>query len=111
MTKVQTWKATQPQPLLEFTEATLKTVSPVEGWEHTSPQTRCAETMILGLRLLDGMNLAEASYQAGADLESVYAEQISELLGLGLLDRSQEVLRLSSSAYLIANQVFTRFVE
>ena len=66
--------------------------------------------MILGLRLLEGMNMAEASQQADADLEAVYAEQIKDLLSLGLLERKADALRLSSSAYLIANQVFTRFV-
>lgn len=118
MTKVQAWKDglndrqkdRQPEPILEFTDATLKTVCQVEGWEHISLETRCAETMILGLRLLDGMNLDEASHQAGADLKSIYAEQISELLGLGLLERHQKVLRVTSSTYMIANQVFTRFV-
>ena len=111
----QAWKAgqkdRQPERFLEFTDVTLKTVCPVEAWEHISFETRGAETMILGLRLLDGLNLAEASHQADADLESVYAEQIRELLGLGLLERHQEVLRLTGGAYLIANQVFTRFVE
>ena len=108
--KVQAWNESHAEPWLEFTDATLKTVCPVEDWEHINAETRCAETMILGLRLLEGMNMAEASQQADADLEAVYAEQIKDLLSLGLLERNADVLRLSSSAYLIANQVFTRFV-
>ena len=66
--------------------------------------------MILGLRLLDGMDLGVASAQVGADLEAIYGTEIAELTDLGLLERTNGVLRLTSGAYLIANQVFTRFV-
>jgi oxygen-independent coproporphyrinogen-3 oxidase len=66
--------------------------------------------MILGLRLLDGMDMAEASAQAGADLAQRYQPQLQELVGLGLLERANGRLRLTKPAYLIANQVFTRFV-
>jgi oxygen-independent coproporphyrinogen-3 oxidase len=66
--------------------------------------------MFLGLRLLDGMDLAEASAGAGADLEAKYRPEIEDLAGLGLLERQDGRLRLTESAYFIANQVFTRFV-
>jgi oxygen-independent coproporphyrinogen-3 oxidase len=72
--------------------------------------TACAETMILGLRLLDGMDLAEASAQAGADLAQRYQPQLQELMGLGLLEQVNGRVRLTRPAYLVANQVFTRFV-
>jgi oxygen-independent coproporphyrinogen-3 oxidase len=66
--------------------------------------------MFLGLRLLDGMDLAEASAGAGADLEAKFRPEIDDLVGLGLLERQNGRLRLTHSACLIANQVFTRFV-
>jgi coproporphyrinogen III oxidase-like Fe-S oxidoreductase len=66
--------------------------------------------MILGLRLLDGMDMAEASAQAGADLAQRYQPQLLELMGLGLLEQVNGRVRLTRPAYLVANQVFTRFV-
>jgi coproporphyrinogen III oxidase-like Fe-S oxidoreductase len=43
-------------------------------------------------------------------LEARYRPEIDDLIGLGLLERQDGRLRLAASAYLIANQVFTRFV-
>ena len=82
----------------------------MDGWEHINPGTSCAETMFLGLRLLDGLDLARASVAVGSDLGERYHAEIDELLGLGLLRRQGDVIRLDESAYLIANQVFTRFL-
>ena len=70
-----------------------------------------AETMFLGLRLLDGLDVAEASARMGVDLAARYRTQIDELLELGLLEKEDTVIRLHPSACLIANQVFTRFLD
>ena len=93
-----------------FGEEELGQARTVDGWEHIDADTACAETMFLGLRLLDGMDLAQASDAVGLDLAVRYAAEIEELLDLGLLLREQDTIRLDPSAYLIANQVFTRFL-
>jgi coproporphyrinogen III oxidase-like Fe-S oxidoreductase len=67
--------------------------------------------MFLGLRLLEGMNLAQVSAQVGIDLAQRYESEIQDLTGLGLLEQVGPRLRLTKSTHLIANQVFTRFVE
>ena len=82
----------------------------VGGWERIDTDTACAETMFLGLRLLDGLDLGRASESVGRDLAVRYAAEIEELLSQGLLLRQGDLLRLDPSAYLIANQVFTRFL-
>ena len=92
-------------------EAFLKGIPTVGGSEYIGPALNCAETMFLGLRLLDGMDLAEASARAGADLRQRYETEIDELVGLGLLENGDSNLRLTPKAYLVANQVFTRFLE
>ena len=94
----------------EFGEDELGTARTVEGWEHIDPDTACAETMFLGLRLLDGLDLGVVSASVGQDLEARYRAEIEETMTLGLLRREGDVLRLDDSAYLIANQVFTRFL-
>jgi oxygen-independent coproporphyrinogen-3 oxidase len=66
--------------------------------------------MFLGLRLLDGIDLEAASAQVGTDLATLYRPQIDESMELGLLEYVDGRLRLTKAAYLIANQVFTRFV-
>ena len=82
----------------------------VDGWEHIDVDTTCAETMFLGLRLLNGLDLAGASDAVGQDLAARYEGEIEELLALGLLRREGSTIRLDPAAYLIANQVFTRFL-
>ena len=93
-----------------FGEPELREARTVDGWEHIDTDTACAETMFLGLRLLDGLDLRQASVATGRDLAARYRAEIGELLTLGLLRREGDTLRLDESAYLIANQVFTRFL-
>ena len=85
--------------------------SRLAGWEHIGLETACSETMFLGLRLLDGLDLADASTQLGVDLAKKYRTQIQDCIQLGLLQQSGDCLRLTEPAYLIANQAFTRFLE
>ena len=93
-----------------FGEPELREALTVDGWEHIDADTACAETMFLGLRLLAGLDLSQASVAAGHDLAARYHAEIEDLLTLGLLRREGDAIRLDQSAYLIANQVFTRFL-
>jgi coproporphyrinogen III oxidase-like Fe-S oxidoreductase len=67
--------------------------------------------MFLGLRLMEGVDMTEASAQVGFDLAARYQAPIGELLDLGLLEQRDGRLRLAKRAYLIANQVYTRFLD
>lgn len=115
--EVEEWAAAEPSPLAatgaagELTADWLERAGPVGGWERIGPELAAAETMFLGLRLLAGLDLAAASTRLGVDLAAKYRTPIAELLDLGLLERRGNTLRLTSDAYLIANQVFTRFME
>ena len=86
-------------------------VPTVDGSEVSDEATTAAETMFLGLRLLDGMDVAAASARTGIDLLARYETELSELTDDGLLlwDGDSR-LRLAEEAYLVANQVFTRFL-
>ncbi|MCH7606543.1 MAG: radical SAM family heme chaperone HemW [Chloroflexi bacterium] len=111
LSQVKEWADDDPQPVSALAEKTLCDIPPVGGYEVISNNTACAETMFLGLRLLDGMDLAEDSARVGADLASKFHQEIQDLVELGLLNQQGHTLRLTKPAYLIANQVFTRFVE
>ena len=109
--RVKDWAQADFRAGLAMTEEALGAARPIDNWERIDINTACAETMFLGLRLLDGLDLTEASERAGADLESKYATQINDLIGLGMLERQDHRLRLTPAAYLVANQVFMRFLE
>ena len=108
---VKEWADKVSAPAKAITGEWLESAGPVGGHEPIDADLAAAETMFLGLRLLDGLDLAEASKRMGVDLGARYQPQIDELLGLGLVEREDTVIRLHPSAYLIANQVFTRFLE
>ena len=73
-----------------------------------------AETMIMGLRLIqEGVSQKSFFQRFNQTLDSVYGEEIKELIQLGLLEwagNSTEVLRLTPKGRLLGNQVFIRFV-
>jgi oxygen-independent coproporphyrinogen-3 oxidase len=69
-----------------------------------------ADTLILGLRLNEGVNPAEWQARFGSELEADYERPLTELEGLGLLERSDGVLRLTPRGRLLANEVFQRFL-
>ena len=89
----------------------IKAVPTVDDLEVIDEATSAAETMFLGLRLLGGLDLAAASAQMGIDLAARYEQELAELTAEGLLVREPDGrLRLAEEAYLVANQVFTRFL-
>ena len=83
---------------------------PVEGVESIGPELAMAETMMLGLRLLDGLSMADFQVRFGRGPLELYGSQIEELQQEGLLERSDGLLRLTRRGCLLANQVFMRFL-
>jgi oxygen-independent coproporphyrinogen-3 oxidase len=70
-----------------------------------------SEFMITGLRLTrEGISAAEFAARFELELEAVFGREIERLAGLGLLESSDDRLRLTSRARLLANQVFMEFV-
>ena len=93
------------------TAAEIEGVATVDGLEVIDEDMAAAETMFLGLRLLDGMDVAATSERVGIDLASRYEKELDELTAEGLLVwEADGRLRLAGEAYLVANQVFARFL-
>ena len=108
--KAAEWVAMTAQ-WASVTPVRIEGVPTVDGLEVIDEATTAAETMFLGLRLLDGMDVAAASARARIDLLARYQKELSELTADGLLVWENDGrLRLTEDAYLVANQVFTRFL-
>ncbi len=69
-----------------------------------------AETVILGLRLVEGIRPGEFFERFGVTLESLYQPQIDEMVAAGLLERCGDVVRLTQRGRLLGNEVFQRFL-
>ena len=68
-----------------------------------------AESMMLGLRLMEGVDRQAFARRYGCDLLRVYAAPIAELESLGLLEHDERSVRLTPRGRLLGNQVFGRF--
>jgi oxygen-independent coproporphyrinogen-3 oxidase len=70
-----------------------------------------AETMMLGLRLLDrGVNAETFAARHGLSLDDAFGPQIQELGEIGLLEPSEGGIRLTGRGLLLANDVIARFL-
>ncbi|MBI4282399.1 MAG: coproporphyrinogen III oxidase family protein [Chloroflexi bacterium] len=87
----------------------LDRVPTVEGVEVIEQRMEMAETMMLGLRLEEGVRLEGFAARFGRSLLSVYGEEIQELTSVGLLEQRDGVLRLTGRGRLLGNEVFARF--
>ncbi len=69
-----------------------------------------ADTVILALRLNEGLSAAEFRARFGRDLEEVYGATLAEMDSLGLIERGNGRIRLTPRGRLLANEVFVRFL-
>ena len=66
-------------------EDLLQDTPTLEGYEATGPEIAIAETMFLGLRLLEGMTLSDFQQRHDIDLLEVYGTEVDDLVAKGLL--------------------------
>ena len=79
--------------------------------EEIDADTSMAETMLLGLRLLDDGVLSEAFQQRhGVGLDETYGHVIDEMAAVGLMERRDDGVRLTQRGLLLANDVIARFL-
>ena len=109
--KVQGWASDFGGRLETLDEDSLGRAGAVAEVEVIGPELAMAETMFLGLRLLDGLRMDEFTRRFGRDPIDIYGSQIRELEEEGLLEQLDGVLRLTKRGCLLSNQVFMRFLE
>jgi oxygen-independent coproporphyrinogen-3 oxidase len=86
--------------------------SPVAKREAIDRPTEMAETMFMGLRLVEeGVTFARFRERFGVDVQDVYREELRELQKLGLIAvQGDERVRLTRRGRLLGNEVFQRFI-
>lgn len=84
--------------------------SPVEGREELTYELEMAETIMLGLRCREGIALEPFAVRFGVDLTEVYSEQIAGLAAAGLVEKTEERLRLTERGVWLANLACREFL-
>lgn len=82
----------------------------LEFQETLSPAESMGETMMLGLRLLNGVTFARFRRRHGVELEAFFGETLAQLQNDGLIEIDTEGVRLTSHGLMMGNQVFMRFL-
>lgn len=84
--------------------------SPVFQIEEIDRDLELGETIMLGLRLLDGLDLDELGRRFAVDIRSRFGSAIEGTISLGLCEVVDRRLRLTRRARLLGNEVFERFL-
>jgi oxygen-independent coproporphyrinogen-3 oxidase len=88
----------------------LKERGVVESTEVIDTRMEMGETMMLGLRLSEGISNNAFEMRFGTTLQAAYQDQIRELQEIGLLQWNQGSLVLTPQGRLLGNEVFHRFL-
>jgi oxygen-independent coproporphyrinogen-3 oxidase len=78
--------------------------------EEISPELELAETVILGLRLCEGVYPDDIRHRFGIDILLHYRQQLEEMVDAGLLEQTDRRIRLTRRGRLLSNEVFWRFL-
>lgn len=82
----------------------------VSGEEALELPARMGETIMMNLRLREGVNLAAFETRFGVRLESRYAEVIERLMATDLVELTDSHLRLRPRGLYLSNSVFQEFI-
>jgi oxygen-independent coproporphyrinogen-3 oxidase len=78
--------------------------------EPITPQLSMADTLILGLRLVEGIELDAFARRYDREVESVYGGVFEEFTGYGIVERTATHLRLTPRGRLLSNELFQRLL-
>lgn len=96
--------------LWEYNQALATGRSPWDQSEELAPRDKARETLVMWLRRLDGVDVAEFERVSGYGPFEICRKQIEELLGSGLLQYEHGILRLSPEAVFISDSVFRNLI-
>lgn len=99
------WNVANPVKYIQQIENAL---SPIEYREDISSELCKSETLILGLRLIKGVELKKIQDSFGLTADNW--QTINELSEYGLLEIKDNVIKLSQRGRLLGNEVFQRFL-
>ncbi len=82
----------------------------VQGAEQITPELSMADTLILGLRLIEGIDTLAFSRRHGRTVDALHGDLFAEFVGYGLLERTPTHLRLTPRGRLLSNELFQRLL-
>jgi oxygen-independent coproporphyrinogen-3 oxidase len=86
------------------------TMRQVVAGETITPRLAMSDTLILGLRLTEGVSVERFRARHGVDMFDAFSDPLNESIALGLLELFEGSLRLTDRGRFLANEVFARLL-
>ena len=87
----------------------IRSVPVVDEIEQIGMPLEMAETMMMGLRLDDGISVARFIERFGSPPSHTYGDTLRELEEIGLIHAQDGAIRLTHRGRMLGNEVFSRF--
>ncbi len=84
--------------------------APHEYEERLDAESRARETLFLGLRMRDGVDLANFESKTGYDALGLCGEEIERFCDLGLMELAEGRVRLTDRGVYVADAIFSEIV-
>jgi len=85
--------------------------SPVAECEQLANEDRARETLVFGLRRLEGIHRERFAADTGYDLETLVGDAVDQLVEAGLLEWHAENLRLTRRGLLVSDSIWPTFLR
>lgn len=82
----------------------------VVSGETVTPQLAMSDTLVLGLRLVEGVRIDRFEERFGSSPFDAFGDALRESIDLGLLEQVDGSLRLTGRGRLLSNEVFTKLL-
>jgi len=83
----------------------------IELMESLSSRRAAAEALIMGLRMSRGINRRSLETRYGVNLTDLVGEALEKYSGEGLIEMSDDTIRLTDRAYFVSNTIFREIVQ
>lgn len=97
-------------PLTHYIKAVEQGETLIKEETRVSRIEKMEEEMFLGLRMYDGVNKSRFKERYGMEYKEVFAAAVPELFERGLLEESEDRVRLTPQGRLLGNEVFEKFL-
>ena len=95
----------------KYIELVEKDIVPVVSKEELNEEDVFVEEIILGLRMLKGINIEKILTKHSQERIDKFIKNKEYLLKIGLLEENDDIIRLTDRGLDLANQVFIKFME
>ncbi|MBA30998.1 MAG: coproporphyrinogen III oxidase [Chloroflexi bacterium] len=82
----------------------------IENLEKLSYSEQISDTLMMGMRLNEGINLTVFEKKFGKSMTNLFKNQINKLSKLNLINVSETHIKLSKKGRLLGNEVFKEFI-